>query len=146
MIKETKREMRNEDKNFLVNERPWGELNTLSNDRRGEKLSPVLFKEERDARLEERRLRKAAETEQANSGLAGLAAPVVDFFQPQPEPVVAPPPEVAAPVAAAPVPQNVVQPQERDQSFLTGVLGGSSPADFANNMVIAARQKMGLGN
>ena len=146
VIKETKREMRNEDKTFLVNERPWGELNTLSNDRRGEKLSPQIVEEERAAKIEAQNAQRAAAADEANSRLAGLAAPVVDFFQPQPDPVVAPQPEVAAPVAAAPVPQNVVQPQERDQSFLTGVLGGSSPADFANNMVIAARQKMGLGN
>ena len=133
--------MRNEDKTFLVNERPWGELNTLSNDRRGEKLSPQIVEEERAAKIEAQNAQRAAAADEANSRLAGLAAPVVDFFQPQPDPVVAPPPEVAAPV-----PQNVVQPQERDLSFLTGVLGGSSPADFANNMVIAARQKMGLGN
>jgi hypothetical protein len=143
VIKETKREMRNEDKNFLVNERPWGELNTLSNDRRGEKLSPVLFKEERDARLEERRLREAAETEQANSGLAGLAAPVVDFFQPQPEPVVAPQPEVAAPVAAPIVPQDSAPTQERDQGTLAALMG-SNPIDAMKNLQIA--QRLGVGN
>ncbi len=143
VIKETKREMRNEDKNFLVNERPWGELNTLSNDRRGEKLSPVLFKEERDARLEERRLREAAETEQANSGLAGLAAPVVDFFQPQPEPVVAPQPEVAAPVTAPIVPQDSSPTQERDQGTLAALMG-SNPIDAMKNLQIA--QRLGVGN
>ncbi len=143
VIKETKREMRNEDKTFLVNERPWGELNTLSNDRRGEKLSPVLFKEERDARLEERRLREAAETEQANSGLAGLAAPVVDFFQPQPEPVVAPQPEVAAPVAAPIVPQDSAPTQERDQGTLAALMG-SNPIDAMKNLQIA--QRLGVGN
>ena len=72
------------------------------------------------------------------AGLAGLAAPVVDFFQPQPEPVVAPQPEVAAPVAAPAAPT-----QERDQGTLAALMG-SNPIDAMKNLQIA--QRLGIGN
>jgi hypothetical protein len=143
VIKETKREMRNEDKTFLVNERPWGELNTLSNDRRGEKLSPQIVEEERAAKIEAQNAQRAAAADEANSRLAGLAAPVVDFFQPQPEPVVAPQPEVAAPVAAPIVPQDSAPTQERDQGTLAALMG-SNPIDAMKNLQIA--QRLGVGN
>ena len=148
VIKETKREMRNEDKTFLVNQRPWSTLNQMSNDRRREKLSPLNFAEEEAARLETKRLQREAEVNQANSRLARIAAPAIDFFQGEAEP------EVAAPIVETPEPQSVLAPapapaplvQEsppRDQGFLAAVMG-SNPLDALKNMQIAQRQ--GPGN
>jgi len=120
----------------------------MSNDRRREKLSPLNFAEEEAARLETKRLQREAEVNQANSRLARIAAPAIDFFQGEAEP------EVAAPIVETPAPQSVLAPapapaplvQEsppRDQGFLAAVMG-SNPLDALKNMQIAQRQ--GPGN
>ena len=123
--------MRSEDKNFLVKERPWSQLNQLSNERRGQKLSPELFKEERDARIQEKQRNRKAETEAANSRIAEVATPQPEVPQAQP---------VQVPAATAPTPQ--VQPQQTVRQNLSALLG-SNPVDTLKNLQIA--QRLGMG-
>ena len=136
VIKETIRAMRAEDKNFLVKERPWGELNQLSNERRGQKLSPELFKEERDARLQEKRNNRKVETEAANSRIAEAATPQVEVPQVQPAQVR---PETTA---QAPVLPTQVQPQQSVRQNLAALMS-SNPVDALKNLQIAERLGMG---
>lgn len=90
LIREVMMEMRNEDKQFLIKERPWAELNRLSNERRFEKLQPLVAKEERDARLAERRADRARRVAEAT--------PVVTT------------PEVEQPQAEVSFPQAITTP------------------------------------
>lgn len=131
VIKETKRAMQSEDKQFLSKERPWSQLNQLSNERRGQKLSPELFKEERDARIQEKQRNRKVETEAANSRIAEVATPQPEVPQAQP---------VQVPAATAPTPQ--VQPQQTVRQNLSALLG-SNPIDTLKNLQIA--QRLGMG-
>ena len=130
VIKETRRAMQAEDNTFLSKERPWAELNQLSNERRGQKLSPILFKEERDARIQEKRNNLKVETETANSKIAEVATPQAEVAQAQPTQV----------PTAAPTPQ--VQPQPSVRQNLAGLMG-SNPVDAFKNLQIA--QRLGMG-
>ena len=90
LIKDVMLEMRSEDKKYLIKERPWGELNRLSNERRLQKLQPLVAKEERDARLAERRADRARRVAEAT--------PVVTT------------PEVEQPQAEVSFPQAITTP------------------------------------
>jgi len=90
LIIEVKSEMRSEDKKYLIKERPWAELNRLSNERRFEKLQPLVAKEERDARLAERRADRARRIAEAT--------PVITT------------PEVEQPQAEVSFPQTITTP------------------------------------
>jgi hypothetical protein len=90
LIKDVMLEMRSEDKKYLIKERPWGELNRLSSQRRLQKLQPLVAKEEREARLAERRADRARRVAEAT--------PVVTT------------PEVEQPQAEVSFPQAITTP------------------------------------
>jgi len=149
-IKEVMMEMRNEDKTYLVEERPWEEYNRLSNERRGMPLAPEQAKAERDARLESRRQDRQREADQAVSGVLTENPPMVtpqpEITQEQMQEVVAPEqtPSVQGPSlinravsGAERLGSGIIQ---RAQAIAPSLLGGD-PASQAANAEIARRSQ-----
>ena len=136
LIREVMMEMRNEDKKYLIKERPWAELNRLSNERRFEKLQPLVAKEERDARLADRRADRLRRLEQATPQ---ITTPEVE----QPQPEVSFPQTITAPVrntlaqvrnTAGNLTEGFV---ERAQTLAPSVFG--DPASQSANLEIQRR-------
>jgi len=126
------RDLMNEDKKFLVNERPWGEYISMAMDRQFEKLSPEIAKQDRIARLEERRALKDKEAQEAN---LGLETPL-----PQATPVPAPQTSVPAP-APVPAPQasRPVTPQQKSNKQQTIIGTASNPINALRDLEIYQR-------
>ncbi len=136
LIKEVMMEMRSEDKKYLIKDRPWAELNRLSNERRFEKLQPLVAKEERDARLADRRADRLRRLEQATPQ---ITTPEVE----QPQPEVSFPQTITAPVrntlaqvrnTAGNLTEGFV---ERAQTLAPSVFG--DPASQSANLEIQRR-------
>ena len=124
------RDLMNEDKKFLVDERPWGEYISMAMDRQFEKLSPELAKQDRQARLEERQALKAKEAQEANLGLE----------TPLPEETIQAPvaaPQANVPQVTAPAPQAPAQQQQNIMSRIPFL--GSNPVDALRNLEILQR-------
>jgi hypothetical protein len=132
-VKDFKRQLKNEDKQYLVKKRPWSEYIRIARERNKEKLSPLVAKEDRERRLAERRALKAAENEEANLGLEVQEGAIPAPEQPQIQSTIAP---AAPPAAPAPQVAPQAQPQSNTRSlpFL-----GSNPIDALKNMEILQR-------
>lgn len=92
-VKDFRRQLQNEDKVFLLRNRPWSDYIRMAVGRNGEKLSPALAKEDREARLEARRAEKQREIAQASGGVSAPAEPVPITQAPEIEPTAAPAPQ-----------------------------------------------------
>ena len=129
LIKDTKKDMRSEDKRRSINEIPWSTFNQLSNDRRNMKLEPVIGKEEREARLQSRQAQREVESQTAQAQIT-----VPSEITPSPQ---LPPAQV--PVQAPQANVNVQPPvsQTNPQSMLPFL--GSNPFDALKNLELFQR-------
>ena len=77
LIVETKKAMRSEDRApRIIQDIPWSMFNGLSNDVRNQPLSPEVGAQERAARLEAKRAKRASDTESAVNNLSQPQTPV----------------------------------------------------------------------
>jgi len=136
-------EMRNEDKSYLIQERPWGRLNEMSNDRRNMKLQPLVAKEERDARLASRQADRVREADQAAAGTLPENPPLV---QPQ-QPVSVPEPRPSETFVGSAVDtitntaSNLTGGIRQRAQAVAPTLFGGDPASQAANQEIARQSQ-----
>jgi hypothetical protein len=125
LIKDTKKDMKSEDRQRVVSQIPWSTFNRLSNDRRNMKLQPLVAKEERDARLKDR---------QEGLELPLKQAPVATQIVEQPAP------QTSAP-APAPVPQasRPVTPKQKSDKQRTIIGTASNPINALRDLEIYQR-------
>jgi hypothetical protein len=128
LIKDTKKDMRSEDRRRAVTDIPWGTFNRLSNERRNMKLQPIVAKQERDARLAERK---------ADRDAAADTAGQLSVEQPQISPAPIAAPQANVPQVTAPAPQAPAQQQQNIMSRIPFL--GSNPVDALRNLEILQR-------
>tara|TARA_R100000353_G_scaffold8717_3_gene10179 strand:- start:1064 stop:5461 length:4398 start_codon:yes stop_codon:yes gene_type:complete len=129
LIKDTKKDMRSEDKSRVVNQIPWSTFNRLSNDRRNMKLEPVIAKEEREARLQSRQAQREVESQTAQQQ---VTTPSEIELSPQQPPV-----QTSVQVPQANVNVQPTVTRNNPQSMLPFL--GSNPFDALRNLELLQR-------
>ena len=129
LIKDTKKDMRSEDKSRSINEIPWSTFNQLSNDRRNMKLEPVIAKEEREARLQSRQAQREVESQTAQQQ---ITTPSEIELSPQQPPV-----QTSVQVPQANVNVQPTVTRNNPQSMLPFL--GSNPFDALRNLELLQR-------
>ena len=129
LIKDTKKDMRSEDKSRVVNQIPWSTFNRLSNDRRNMKLEPIIAKEERESRLQSRQAQREVESQTAQQQITTPSE-----IEPSPQ---QPPVQTSVQVPQANVNVQPTVTRNNPQSMLPFL--GSNPFDALRNLELLQR-------